>query len=118
MCVVPHTGMMFIANENTKIQTHYIPVCLIIYFYILIILYYKYTSFIKFPIHMKSLGPAPKWCGFLDTLVEELGETIKETVYDDYKFATRNELEEIGLSHLIGKKYVLTTHVFEKQFVF
>lgn len=26
LCVVPHTGMLFIANENTKIQTHYIPV--------------------------------------------------------------------------------------------
>lgn len=49
------------------------------------------------------MGPAPKWCGFLDTLVEELEETKKETVYDDYKFTTRNELEELGLSHLIGK---------------
>jgi ribosome biogenesis protein ENP2 len=35
--------------------------------------------------------------------VEELEETKKETVYDDYKFVTRNELEELGLSHLIGK---------------
>uniref|UniRef100_A0A2S2PPP6 Nucleolar protein 10 n=1 Tax=Schizaphis graminum TaxID=13262 RepID=A0A2S2PPP6_SCHGA len=74
LCVIPQTGMMFIANENTKIQTHYIP----------------------------SLGPAPRWCGFLDALVEELEETKKETVYDDYKFVTRNELEELGLSHLIG----------------
>lgn len=56
---------------------------------------------------MQSLGPAPKWCGFLDSLVEELQETKKETVYDDYRFATRNELEELGLSHLIGKIYVL-----------
>lgn len=52
---------------------------------------------------MQSLGPAPKWCGFLDTLVEELQETKNETIYDDYKFVTRNELEELGLSHLIGK---------------
>ncbi|XP_050529518.1 nucleolar protein 10 [Daktulosphaira vitifoliae] len=74
LCVVPNTGMLFIANENSKIQTHYIP----------------------------SLGPAPKWCGFLDALVEELEETKKETIYDDYKFVTRNELEELGLAHLIG----------------
>lgn len=53
--------------------------------------------------HFQSLGPAPKWCGFLDALVEELEETKKETVYDDYKFVTRSELEELGLSHLIGK---------------
>lgn len=31
LCTVPQTGMLFIANENTKIQTHYIPVCLIRY---------------------------------------------------------------------------------------
>jgi len=34
LCVIPQTGMMFIANENTKIQTHYIPVC----FYNLVLL--------------------------------------------------------------------------------
>lgn len=26
-----------------------------------------------------------------------------ETVYDDYKFVTKKELEDLGLSHLIGK---------------
>ncbi|VVC44623.1 Hypothetical protein CINCED_3A023654 [Cinara cedri] len=74
LCIIPQTGILFIANESTKIQTYYIP----------------------------SLGPAPKWCGFLDTLVEELAEINQETVYDDYKFVTRSELEELGLSHLIG----------------
>lgn len=58
-------------------------------------------------VNVQSLGPAPKWCGFLDALVEELEETKKETVYDDYKFVTRNELEELGLSHLIGEKQIL-----------
>lgn len=51
----------------------------------------------------QSLGPAPKWCGFLDNLTEELEETVMETVYDDYKFVTKKELEDLGLSHLIGK---------------
>ncbi|XP_017300208.1 nucleolar protein 10-like, partial [Diaphorina citri] len=49
-----------------------------------------------------SLGPAPKWCGFLDNLTEELEENIIENVYDDYKFVTRQELEDLGLGHLIG----------------
>lgn len=50
----------------------------------------------------QSLGSAPKWCGFLDALTEELEESNTETVYDDYKFVTEKQLEELGLSHLIG----------------
>ncbi|XP_024940710.1 nucleolar protein 10 isoform X2 [Cephus cinctus] len=74
LCVIPKTGMLFIANENTKMQTYYIP----------------------------SLGPAPFWCSFLDNLTEELEEMNFETIYDDYKFITEKELDEMGLSHLKG----------------
>lgn len=74
MCIVPNTGLLFIANENTKIQTYYLP----------------------------SLGPAPKWASFLDNLTEELEESNAETVYDDYKFVTKHELVDLGLDHLIG----------------
>lgn len=74
LCVVPDTGMFFLANESAKIQTYYLP----------------------------SLGPAPRWCGFLDNLTEELEEQDYETIYDDYKFVTEKELEELGLSHLKG----------------
>ncbi|KAJ9586209.1 hypothetical protein L9F63_020149, partial [Diploptera punctata] len=72
--LVPNTGMIFAANEDTKIQTYYIP----------------------------SLGPAPRWCSFLDSLTEELEESHLESVYDDYKFVTRQELQELGLDHLLG----------------
>ncbi|CAD1472939.1 unnamed protein product, partial [Heterotrigona itama] len=74
MCVIPNTGMLLIANENTKMQTFYIP----------------------------SLGPAPYWCSFLDNLTEELEELNHEIIYDDYKFVTEKELEELSLSHLKG----------------
>lgn len=74
LCYIKNTGMLFIANENTKILTYYIP----------------------------SLGPAPRWCGFLDSLTEELEESKVNTIYDDYKFVTKRELEELGLSHLLG----------------
>jgi len=47
-------------------------------------------------------GPAPRWCAFLDSLTEELEENKGETVYDDYKFVTRPELEDLGLGHLLG----------------
>ena len=50
---------------------------------------------------VQSLGPAPKWCSFLDNLTEELEET-EQTVYDDYKFVTSHDLEELGLAHLVG----------------
>lgn len=74
LCLVPNSGMMFMANESNKILTYYIP----------------------------SLGPAPKWCGFLDSLTEELEESNLQTIYDDYKFVTKKELDDLGLGHLIG----------------
>ncbi|XP_014297984.1 nucleolar protein 10 [Microplitis demolitor] len=74
LCVVPDTGFLFIANEAPKIKTYFIP----------------------------SLGPAPSWCSRLDNLTEEMEETNYETVYDDYKFVTEKELDELGFSHLKG----------------
>lgn len=74
LCTIANSGLFFLANENTKIQTYYIP----------------------------SLGPAPKWASFLDSLTEELEEKDYENVYDDYKFVTKQELETLGLEHLIG----------------
>lgn len=35
-----------------------------------------------------SLGPAPKWCSFLEGLTEELEETAAPAVYDDYRLVT------------------------------
>lgn len=74
LCVIPDTGMLLVANEHVKMQTYYIP----------------------------SLGPAPYWCSFLDNLTEELEELNYDIIYDDYKFITEKELDELGLSHLKG----------------
>ncbi|KAJ6654063.1 hypothetical protein lerEdw1_007489 [Lerista edwardsae] len=74
VCLYPNSGMLFTANEAPKMNIYYIPV----------------------------LGPAPKWCSFLDNLTEELEENPESTVYDDYKFVTRKDLENLGLAHLIG----------------
>ncbi|XP_033117481.1 nucleolar protein 10-like [Anneissia japonica] len=74
MCLVPNSGLVLMANEAPTMLTYFVP----------------------------SLGPAPRWCSFLDNLTEELEETTMNTVYDDYKFVTRNDLENLGLSHLIG----------------
>ncbi|XP_055327272.1 nucleolar protein 10-like [Paramacrobiotus metropolitanus] len=74
LCIVPNTGMFFLANEAPKILTYFIP----------------------------SVGPAPRWCTFLDSLTQELEETAESAIYDDYKFLTTDELESLGLSDLIG----------------
>ncbi|NWX81489.1 NOL10 protein, partial [Nothoprocta pentlandii] len=74
VCLYPNSGMLMTANEAPKMNIYYMPV----------------------------LGPAPKWCSFLDNLTEELEENPESTVYDDYKFVTRKDLENLGLAHLIG----------------
>lgn len=74
VCLYPNSGMLFTANEAPKMNVYYIP----------------------------ALGPAPKWCSFLDNLTEELEENPETTVYDDYKFVTKKDLDDLGLAHLIG----------------
>ena len=72
--VFPRSGLILSANEQPRLQVHYLP----------------------------ALGPAPRWCSFLDTITEELEETASVDVYDNYKFLTREQLEALGLDHLIG----------------
>ena len=45
---------------------------------------------------LQSLGHAPRWCSFLDSLTEELEEAPEPTVYDDYKFVTSSDLDSLG----------------------
>lgn len=73
LCLCPDSGLFFLANEGAKIMSFFIPL----------------------------LGPAPRWCAHLDSLTEELDEE-PASVYDDYKFVTRQELEDLGMEHLIG----------------
>lgn len=47
-CTIPDTGMFFFAQEDVKMMTYYIP----------------------------SLGPAPRWCSFLDNLTEEIESEV------------------------------------------
>lgn len=53
-------------------------------------------SVLKCKAVVQSLGSAPKWCSFLDSLTEELEEDPEPTVYDDYKFVTTKDLENLG----------------------
>ncbi|KAK6056352.1 WD domain, G-beta repeat protein [Cooperia oncophora] len=101
-CRYPGSGLIFMANEAPRMLQFFIP----------------------------SIGTAPKWCSYLEALTEELEETQSAAgcmftgcdllldiaspgelcsrgtriagVYDDYKFVTKEELDQLSLSHLIG----------------
>jgi len=77
VCLVPSSGLIHFACDQSKMLSYFIP----------------------------ELGPAPKWCSFLDSLTEELEED-KQILYDDYKFVTKQELSKLGLSKLIGTDYL------------
>ncbi|PVU94198.1 hypothetical protein BB561_002751 [Smittium simulii] len=74
VCIYPDSGLVFATCEATEIYSYFIP----------------------------SLGPAPKFASFLENLTEELEESKAISVYEDYKFVTKIDLENIGLEHLIG----------------
>jgi len=78
VCVYKDSGLIFLANENPKNSVYFVP----------------------------ELGEAPKWCSFLDNITEELEESDNVVVYDDYKFVTGQQLEELGLVHLRGTNYL------------
>ncbi len=82
-------GLLLCAGEQSKVQSFYCPV----------------------------LGAAPQWCSFLDNITEELeerdgmldnpsssgGDAVQtETVYEDYKFLTRAEIDKLGIQNLVG----------------
>jgi len=66
VCLIGDSGLMFIAGEQPKIQAYYLP----------------------------ALGTAPRWCSFLDSITEELESVEQTSMYEDYKFVTRQELEK------------------------
>eukprot|EP00538_Stauroneis_constricta_P004375 CAMPEP_0119565120 /NCGR_PEP_ID=MMETSP1352-20130426/29072_1 /TAXON_ID=265584 /ORGANISM="Stauroneis constricta, Strain CCMP1120" /LENGTH=803 /DNA_ID=CAMNT_0007613977 /DNA_START=33 /DNA_END=2441 /DNA_ORIENTATION=- len=67
--------------------------------------------------YIPKIGLAPKWCSFLENITEELEERDlkrddgttsdlvqdgQEAVFENYKFVSRDELEKMGVSDLIG----------------
>lgn len=85
------SGMILTANEGRQQHSFFIP----------------------------QLGPAPKWCNFLDALVEEMAEDPNDPnafkssgeVYDNYKFLTMAQLKALNLDHLIGTTNLLRPYM-------
>jgi ribosome biogenesis protein ENP2 len=92
---VPDSGMLLTANEGRQQHAFFIP----------------------------QLGPAPKWCAFLDNIVEEMAEDAEDPnsfksagtgageVYDNYKFLDMKQLRELSLDHLIGTTNLLRPYM-------
>jgi len=74
--LVADSGLILVANDNPRIGTYFIP----------------------------ELGPAPKWSPYLENITEELEENMTSTVYDEYKFVTKDDLEALNATNLIGTK--------------
>ena len=77
------SGMVLTANEGKQQHAFFIP----------------------------QLGPAPKWCSFLDNMVEEMAEEAPAETYDNYKFLTLPELKALNLSHLVGTTNLLRPYM-------
>ncbi|KAL3475590.1 WD40-repeat-containing domain protein [Aspergillus californicus] len=87
------SGMILTANEGRQQHSFFIP----------------------------QLGPAPKWCSFLDNLVEEMAEDPNDpsafnagqagSVYDNFKFLTLPQLKSLSLDHLVGRTNLLRPYM-------
>lgn len=78
-----NSGMLLTANEGKQQHAFFIP----------------------------QLGPAPKWCSFLDNMVEEMAEEAPAETYDNYKFLTLPELKALNLGHLVGTTNLLRPYM-------
>jgi ribosome biogenesis protein ENP2 len=89
----PDSGMLLTANEGRQQHAFFIP----------------------------QLGPAPKWCSFLDNIVEEMAEDAKDphafststagAVFNNFKFLTMPQLQNLHIDHLIGNSSLLRPYM-------
>ncbi|KAJ0047006.1 hypothetical protein Pint_05369 [Pistacia integerrima] len=74
ICVSKDSGLVLLALDSSQVPAYFIP----------------------------DLGPSPKWCAPMENMTEELEEGGQTTIYDNYKFFTREDLEKLNLTSLIG----------------
>ena len=51
---------------------------------------------------LPSIGAAPSWISYLDSITEEMEEKQVYPEYEDYKFLTKNDLHQLNALHLVG----------------
>jgi len=80
------SGLVLVAGEEGRMESFFVP----------------------------DLGPAPIWCSYLENLTEEIDGAATEgnnawrnaDQFDNYKFLTRDEVENLGLDGLIGTEHL------------
>lgn len=78
VCVWKDSGLIMAGCDTSRIQAYFVP----------------------------ALGPAPRWCSFLENLTEELEESANPTVYDDYRFVTRDDLVSLFFILVMTRVYM------------
>lgn len=84
------SGVILCASDQPKMESYFLP----------------------------AVGVAPKWCSFLENITEELEERDlsrdgtnaasdmvrdgQESIYENYKFVSRDDIEKLGITNLIG----------------
>ncbi|KAK1442746.1 nucleolar protein 10/Enp2 [Babesia gibsoni] len=78
----PDSGVCFVVGDHYRVGSYFIP----------------------------TIGAAPKWCSFLENITEEMevpaatntGLGAKKQAYEDFVFVTKQQLEELKATNLIG----------------
>ena len=70
----PESGLIFTASESKSLSLYFIP----------------------------SLGPAPAWCYFLDSIVQENDERSSSETFDGFRFVPEDFVSRHNIIHLIG----------------
>eukprot|EP01112_Ceratiomyxa_fruticulosa_P006097 TRINITY_DN1689_c0_g1_i2.p1 TRINITY_DN1689_c0_g1~~TRINITY_DN1689_c0_g1_i2.p1 ORF type:complete len:678 (+),score=129.77 TRINITY_DN1689_c0_g1_i2:454-2487(+) len=78
VCPLRNSGIVMMGGSQAQINAYYIP----------------------------DLGPAPKWGSFIENITEELSTENSSSIYEDYKFVTRDELAKLGMTKLLGTEYL------------
>ena len=74
--IVKNSGLLLAALDDPKVGCFFVP----------------------------QLGSGPKWVPYVDNITEELEENHMNMVYDEYKFVSHQEIEDLGCENLIGTK--------------
>lgn len=84
----PDSGVCFVGGDHSRVGSYFIP----------------------------TIGAAPRWCSFLENITEEMeipaatntgiGSGVTKQAYEDFVFVTKQQLEDLKATNLIGTDMV------------
>ncbi|CAD7972520.1 unnamed protein product [Amoebophrya sp. A25] len=82
ICFFPNSSLLFAAQDEPRVGSYFLP----------------------------TLGPAPSWCGFLDSMTQELAETVSKHIYEEHTFLSKQQVHDLRAEELLGTKFLLPFH--------